>query len=125
VIKQLMFVITFLLLLQFTLNAQYDFEVAFPNLTFTSALGLQNADDGSNRIFVVEQAGKIKVFQNQKSVSQTKIFLDLTNQITSGGETGLLGLAFHPDYKDNGYFYVNYTAPNPLRTVISRFSVSN
>lgn len=124
-IKQLMFVITFLLLLQFTLNAQYDFEVAFPNLTFTSALGLQNADDGSNRIFVVEQAGKIKVFQNQKSVSQTKIFLDLTNQITSGGETGLLGLAFHPDYKDNGYFYVNYTAPNPLRTVISRFSVSN
>jgi glucose/arabinose dehydrogenase len=105
--------------------AQYNFEVAFPNLTFSSAINLQNANDGTDRIFVVEQAGKIKVFQNQKDVTAAKIFLDITDRVTSGGETGLLGLAFHPNYKNNGYFYVNYTAPNPLHTVISRFTISN
>ncbi len=118
------FVIIVIVLLSVSTKAQYNFEVAFPNLTFTNALDLQHAGDGSNRIFVVEQAGKIKVFPNQKNINTTKTFLDITDRVTSGGETGLLGLAFHPDFKNNGYFYVNYTAPNPLRTVISRFKVS-
>lgn len=123
-IKLYKFVIIIILLFSVSTKAQYNFEVAFPNLTFTNALDLQHAGDGSNRIFVVEQAGKIKVFPNQKNINTTKIFLDITDRVTSGGETGLLGLAFHPDFKNNGYFYVNYTAPNPLRTVISRFKVS-
>lgn len=114
-----------LLIITARVFAQYDFEVAFTNLNFTNPLGLQNANDGTNRIFVVEQIGKIKVFPNEKNINSAKVFLDITNKITSGGETGLLGLAFHPDYKNNGYFYVNYTAPDPLRTVISRFSVSS
>lgn len=112
------------LLFSIELNAQYNFEVSFPNLSFSSALDLQNAGDGSNRIFVVERGGSIKVFPNQQNVSAAKTFLNISDRITSGGETGLLGLAFHPDYKNNGYFYVNYTASNPLRTVISRFKVS-
>ncbi len=123
-IKKLKFVIITLLLLQLTAIAQYNFKVAFPNLTFSSALDLQNAGDGTNRLFVVEQAGRIKVFPNQHNISTTKTFLDITDRVTSGGETGLLGLAFHPNYKNNGYFYVNYTAANPLRTIISRFKVS-
>ena len=122
--KNVKFVILILILLQTTIFAQYNFEVAFPNLTFSSPLDLQNAGDGTNRIFVVEQTGIIKVFPNNQNVSNTKIFLDITDRVTSGGETGLLGLAFHPDFETNGYFYVNYTAPNPLRTVISRFQVS-
>jgi len=123
-IQQLKFVIITMLLIPLTAIAQYNFEIAFPNLTFSSALDLQNAHDGSNRIFVVEQSGIIKVFPNQNNISTTKTFLDITDRVTSGGETGLLGLAFHPNYKNNGYFYVNYTATNPLRTVISRFSIS-
>lgn len=119
-------VIIILLVLLSSLNiAQYNFEVAFPNLSFSSALDLQNADDGSNRIFIVERGGSIKVFQNQPNINTSKIFLNISDRITSGGETGLLGLAFHPDYQNNGFFYVNYTAPNPLRTIISRFKVSS
>lgn len=113
-----------LILLPFSLFAQYNFEVAFPNLSFSNALDLQNAGDGSNRLFVVERNGIIKVFQNQTNVNTTKLFLDITDRVTAGGETGLLGLVFHPNFENNGYFYVNYTAPNPLHTVISRFQVS-
>lgn len=120
---------TFRLLLFFLLStsglAQYNFEIAFPNLNFSSALDLQNAGDGSNRLFAAERAGIIKVFTNDQNTSTTKQFLNITDRVTSGGETGLLGFAFHPNYETNGYFYVNYTAPSPLRTVISRFQVSS
>jgi hypothetical protein len=51
-------------------------------------------------------------------------FLDIEKKVDSGGEKGLLGLAFHPNYKTSGFFYVNYTRGNPLETVISRFKVS-
>jgi glucose/arabinose dehydrogenase len=122
---QLKFPIVFLMLFTISASAQFNFEVAFPNLTFSSALDLQNAGDGTNRLFAVERNGIIKVFANQPDVSSTKIFLNITDRVTAGGETGLLGLAFHPDYETNGYFYVNYTAPSPLRTVISRFQVSS
>ncbi len=107
------------------MKAQYNFQIAFPNLTFSNPLYLDHAGDGSNRIFVVEQAGRIKVFPNNPNVNTTKMFLDITDRVTSGGETGLLGLAFHPNFETNGYFYVNYTAPSPLRTVVSRFQVTS
>ena len=124
-INKLKHVILFLILIHSTISAQYNFEVAFPNLTFNSALDLQNSGDGTNRIFVIEQDGIIKVFPNEQNATSTKIFLDITDRVSSGGETGLLGLAFHPNYEINGYFYVNYTAASPLRTVISRFQVSS
>ena len=108
-----------------SLHAQLSLENAFPNLSFSSPVFLTNAGDGSDRIFIVEQAGKIKVFQNSSSAQVSKTFLDITDRVTSGGETGLLGLAFHPDFKNNGYFYVDYTTPNPLTTRISRFRVSS
>ena len=124
-ILKMKYLITLLILIPFAVSAQYNFEVAFPNLTFSSALDLQNAGDGSNRLFAVERNGIIKVLPNQSDVTATKTFLNITDRVTAGGETGLLGLAFHPDYATTGYFYVNYTAPSPLRTVISRFSVSS
>lgn len=86
---------------------------------FTSPLGLRHAGDG--RLFVVEQGGKIKIIQPDGTVNATP-FLDLSSQISTGNERGLLGLAFHPDYRNNGYFFVNYTKPNG-NTQISRFSV--
>ena len=107
------------------LHAQYTLENAFPDLTFSLPVFLTNAADSSDRIFVVEQSGRIKVFQNSSSVQSSKIFLDISDEVASGGERGLLGLAFHPDYKNNGIFFVDYTIPNPLRTRISKFQVSS
>ena len=103
---------------------EYEAVRAFPNVRFSSPVDLQHPGDGSNRLFVVEQPGIIKVFENNPAVNAAATFLDLRSRLVTGGEQGLLGLAFHPDYETNGYFYVNYTAPGPLRTVISRFQVS-
>ncbi|TDE16677.1 PQQ-dependent sugar dehydrogenase [Dyadobacter psychrotolerans] len=94
---------------------------AFPALTFTSPVDIQTAPDGSNRLFVVEQAGTIKVFQNTAGVQTSSTFLDIKSKVTSGGERGLLGMTFHPDFKTNGYFYVNYTQGSPLKSVIARY----
>lgn len=101
-------------------------EEAYPQLEFTRPVDLQHAGDGSDRIFVVEQRGVISVFENDSESAEKTTFLDIESQVEDkGNEEGLLGLAFHPDYADNGYFYVNYTASNPDRTVISRFQVSS
>lgn len=107
-----------------TARSQFMLENAFPFLSFNSAVFLTHSYDGTNRIFVVEQSGIIKVFDNSPSATSVKTFLNITDRVSSGGEMGLLGLAFHPDYENNGYFYVNYTASSPRRTIISRFSVS-
>ncbi len=105
------------------INAQFTLENAFPNLTFTGPLFLTHSDDNTNRIFVVEQAGIIKVFSNSSTITSAKVFLNITDRVSTGGEKGLLGLAFHPDYETNGYFYVNYT--NSSSTVIARFQVTS
>lgn len=110
----------------FSQNPNIQLLDAYPNLTFNKPVYLTYSPDGSNRIFIVEQNGIIKVFPNDSNAtnSQVNIFLNISNKISSSvGEEGLLGLAFHPNYSNNGYFYVNYTAPNPLRTIISRFKV--
>ncbi|MEJ2105032.1 MAG: PQQ-dependent sugar dehydrogenase, partial [Ignavibacteriaceae bacterium] len=108
-----------------TVKAQFTLQDAYPNLSFTNPVFLTHAGDGTNRVFVIEQAGIIKVFPNTQSTSDAKIFLNITDRVSSGGEMGLLGLAFHPDYQSNGYFYVNYTADNPRRTIIARFQVTS
>jgi len=103
---------------------QYTVKVAFPNVQFKDPVGIYNAGDPSNRLFVVEQAGVIKVFENNESVNAASIFLNISNRVTSGGELGLLGLAFPRQFNESGFFYVYYTTDNPLRSVVSRFSVS-
>lgn len=105
--------------------AGYQVKQVFQKLTFNRPVDLQHANDNSGRLFVVEQEGIISVFKNETAVSSKKVFLDIRSKVEdSGNEEGLLGLAFHPQYKTNGYFFVNYTASNPDRTVISRFKVS-
>lgn len=104
----------------------YQVVDTFPNLSFDQPVDLQHSGDGSGRLFVVEQAGTIRVFDNDSSAENASVFLDIEQQVKdSGSEEGLLGLAFHPNFENNGYFYVNYTASNPDRTIISRFQVSN
>jgi glucose/arabinose dehydrogenase len=98
---------------------------AFPYLTFEFPVDIQSPKDGTNRIFVLSQPGVIYVFDNNSNTKEKKTFLDIREKVLYGGEMGLLGLAFHPNYKENGYFYLDYTTDNPRRTVISRFQVSN
>lgn len=89
---------------------------------FTSPTNIINA--GDDRLFVVEQAGLIKII-NASGTVNTEPFLDINSiVINGGGERGLLGLAFHPDYETNGYFYVNYIN-NQGNTNISRFTRSD
>lgn len=87
---------------------------------FSSPVEITNA--GDTRLFVVEQGGLIKVVNANGSVNATP-FLNVASLISSGSERGLLGLAFHPNYATNGYFFINYTNTSG-NTVIARYSVS-
>lgn len=96
---------------------------AYPNLTFNQPLAFLPAADGSNRIFVAEKSGRILTFENDPQVTEYTVFLDLTGRVDStASEKGLLGLEFHPQFAQNGFFYVNYT--NTTHTVIARYQVN-
>ena len=101
-------------------------EVAFPNLTFDRPVALAYPNDGKNLLFVVEQhVGNIQSFPNDKETSDKQVFLHLPDPINRGNEEGLLGLAFHPKYAENGEFFVYYSAKDDIRrSVVSRFKVS-
>ena len=81
-----------------------------------------NAGDGSNRLFIVEQGGTIRVLQ-PGSTTPT-LFLDIHAKVVAGGEQGLLGLAFHPQYSTNGRFFVYYTRAGDGTLVIAEYQVS-
>lgn len=98
----------------------YQWETAAGG--FESPVDIQNAGDGSGRLFIVEQAGRIRILQNGQTLEPP--FLDITDRVNDrGNEQGLLGLAFHPDFERNGFFYVNYTQAGG-DTVIARFTAS-
>jgi glucose/arabinose dehydrogenase len=107
-----------------TTDYTYELIEAFPDIVFDNPVDIQNAGDGTNRLFVVEQAGVVRVFVNTDTVSAAKTFLDISARTVSGGERGLLGLAFHPDYAQNGYFFVYYTPSSDDVTRIARYEVS-
>lgn len=102
----------------------YTLERTFPGLSFQMPVELVAAPDHTHRIFVVEQKGVIQAFPNIAEVKQSTVLLDIETAVNSGGEKGLLGLAFHPHFESNGYFYVDYTRGSSLETVISRFRVN-
>lgn len=94
----------------------------FPGLEFDQPV-LMAFEPGGGRVVVLEQAGRILVFNNDDSVGQASVLLDISDQVKSGGEEGLLGFAFDPDYAANGNFFVYYSAADPRRSVISRFTL--
>jgi glucose/arabinose dehydrogenase len=82
-----------------------------------------NSHDGTNRLFVIEKIGRIRVAQ--PGATTTTIFLDIISRVlSSGSEQGLLGLAFHPQYSINGRFFVNYTRQTDGATVVAEYRVS-
>lgn len=98
-------------------------ERAYPALSFDSPV-LVTAIPGSNQLAVVEQDGVVRAFVDSDATTSSTVLLDIDALVSSGGETGLLGFAFDPDYATNGFVYANYTAAGPLRTRISRFTVT-
>ena len=120
----------------------YKPVVAFPDLQWSGwqaesdegrlqplrPIALTHAGDGSNRVFVATQRGVIHTFRNDQGATQTRIFLDLSKKVRYSdrqNEEGFLGIAFHPNYKDNGEFFAYYTTRDAKQTsVISRFRAS-
>jgi glucose/arabinose dehydrogenase len=91
----------------------------------TQPLFVTAAPGDHDRLFVIERAGRVRIIRDGEILTDS--FLDIRGAVVSAGsEQGLLGLAFHPDYANNGFFYVNYTVEDGLtdRTVVSRFTVS-
>ncbi len=87
----------------------------------TQPTTVTNAGDGSGRIFITQETGQIRIVINGTLLPTP--FLDISNLVRQDPEQGLLGLAFHPDYASNGYFYVDYT-DNDHNIVVARYQVS-
>ena len=100
--------------------SQPDIDLVAFGPTFSEPCVIKHAND--DRLFIVEKSGRIIILNSNETVNAMP-FLDITGLVLNGGERGLLGLAFHPDYVTNGYFYVNYTNLSG-NTVVSRFSRS-
>ena len=115
-------IITFLIVLLSSFSYAQNINITSFANGFSSITAIEHPVDDA-RLFVLQQSGAIKILNPNGNVNATN-FLTLTSAtITSGGERGLLGLAFHPNYATNGYFYINYTN-TAGNTVIARYSVS-
>ncbi len=89
---------------------QISIARAFPALSFTSPVALMQAPNDTSRWYVVEQGGVVRSFPNDPTASSASVFVDLSARVISGGEQGLLGMAFHPDFPANPHVYLSYTA---------------
>jgi hypothetical protein len=109
--------------------AQLPLDLALNALpiSVSTPLAVRHANDGSERLFIVERDGTIQIYQPGVGLLGSP-FLDIVALVDTTFEGGFLGLAFHPDYASNGYFYVSYTRTgsggNPLETVVERYEVS-
>jgi glucose/arabinose dehydrogenase len=116
----------FLLLITILLGISYSIaQVKYTQMA--SGLGvitdITHAGDGSQRIFVSNKSGTITILDS--TFSNLGLFLNIGSIISTSSEKGLLGLAFHPDYASNGYFFVNYNPTGTNHTVIARFTAAN
>ncbi|MCZ6546023.1 MAG: PQQ-dependent sugar dehydrogenase [Chloroflexi bacterium] len=95
---------------------------AFPHLRFKRPLYVGHPGDGTDRIFVLEQDGLVWAFENERDVRSRKLVLDLKNKVYRGhNEEGLLGMAFHPNVRENRRVFLHYSARRPRRGVIAEF----
>ena len=103
-------------------------ERAFPNLRLQRPIVITHPGDGTDRLFVVSQLGMVYVMPNDQNVQEPAMFLDISERVVFNpkeNEEGLLGLAVHPKYKQNGEFFLYYTTTDaPHTSVVSRFRVS-
>jgi glucose/arabinose dehydrogenase len=101
-------------------------QPAFASLGFTAPVAMLQAPGDDSRWFVVEQAGRVRVFTNDPLVGAFGTFIDIAGRVASGGEMGLLGMAFHPDFPANPRVYLAYTNETSGRVSrISEFTSAN
>ena len=102
-------------------------QPAFPNLRFSKPVALLQAPGDASHWYVVEQAGRVVVFDDDPAASETRLFVDIRQRVSSrSNEAGLLGLAFHPDYQQNGQVILSYTkGRRNLQSVVARFSADD
>lgn len=115
------FLLAALLVSSAQLPAQIDLQLELISDAFGGITDIANA--GDDRLFVVEKAGRIRILQANGQINNTA-FLDISGQVSTDGERGLLGLVFHPDYPNNGYFFINYTNKDG-NTVLARYQVAS
>ncbi|MEM8584524.1 MAG: PQQ-dependent sugar dehydrogenase [Bacteroidota bacterium] len=126
----------FFLLFSFSLAAQPSFDLSFAELAsgLRNPVGVQDPNDGTDRLFIIEQSWGLRIYDRGTGTlaPSNQLYLDLSSQARDGGERGVLGLAFHPDFANNGFFYVNYTSEADASqgipqgaTVVSRFQAAN
>jgi len=110
-----------------TATNSYSTANAFPTVVFTNPICIRTPPGETNRLFVVEQGGRIVVITNLVNPTRT-VFMNITSRITAfggSGESGLLSMDFHPGYATNGYFFIFYTASGTGQSNrLSRFQVS-
>jgi quinoprotein glucose dehydrogenase len=101
-------------------------EKIYGGLVIERPISLQIAPDGSGRRFLVEQTGKIRILPGDEAATEAKVFFDLSSvmAVEKDFEEGLLGLAFHPDFRENGRFYLTFSRQGPKRLVLAEFGVS-
>ena len=122
--------ITFFFTLSLAAFAQDKIKLtpAWPNLSLDKPMSVVSPPDGSGRLFLVQQRGLILVLPKDESLTQAKVFLDFTQRGMEAKngmfEEGLLGLAFHPEFKTNKKFYLCYSAQDPKRSVYSEMKIS-
>ena len=102
----------------------FTFTNAFPGMSFIDPVAMTTPPGETDRLFIVEKSGVIQVITNLSTSPSKSVFLNISSLVASSGEQGLLGLAFHPQYQTNGYFYVFYVTSGARYNRISRFSVS-
>src|SRR5437870_184549 len=102
-----------------------ELKVAFPELKFVRPLWMEEAPDGSKRLVVAQQDGKVLLVSPSHREQEMKVFLDISERKPwVQNEEGLLAFAFHPQFKSNGLFYVYYSQQAPKRSVLSEIRVS-
>jgi glucose/arabinose dehydrogenase len=95
----------------------------YPALTFTNPVLAVQAPGDDARWFVVEQAGRVLVFDNLDTVTATSEFIDISARVQDGGERGLLGMAFDPQFASNGRVFLHYTRDNgQLQSVLAAYT---
>lgn len=105
---------------------ELSLQPIYGQLEIERPVSVQIPNDDTDRRFLVEQTGKIKLLPQDESSAESSVFLDLTDsiQVEKDFEEGLLGLTFHPEYGENGKFYVTFSRQGPKRLVLAEFEVS-
>ncbi|MCB9677454.1 MAG: PQQ-dependent sugar dehydrogenase [Alphaproteobacteria bacterium] len=100
-------------------DAAIDVNRVFNSVSLNSPVGLYQAPGDADHWYVIEQDGRVKRFDGTEASPAAEVVLDITGPVASGGEMGLLGLAFHPDFQTNGKVFLSYTANGPVSHIAS------